>query len=126
MDRQKKLLIFAGAWISAALLSWFVYAKTVAPQQEKQVRLVVATHDMPVGTLLRHSDLKLVNYLERNVPRGAAYDTKETINRVLLVPISNNEPVLASKLSASTTVEGMSSTIDPGFRAVSVQITDAS
>ena len=31
-----------------------------------------------------------------------------------------------SKLSGTTTVEGMSSTIDPGFRAVSVQITDAS
>ena len=72
MDRQKKLLIFAGAWISAALLSWFVYAKAVAPQQEKQVRLVVATHDMPTGTLLRPSDLKLVNYLERNVPKGGA------------------------------------------------------
>jgi pilus assembly protein CpaB len=126
MDRQKKLLIFVGAWVSAALLSWFVYAKTVAPQQDRQVRLVVATHDMPIGTLLRPTDLKVVNYLERNVPRGAAYDTKDSVNRVLLVPISNNEPVLASKLSASTTVEGMSSTIDPGFRAVSVQITDAS
>jgi len=126
MDRQKKVLIFAAAWISAALLSWFVYAKTVAPQQEKQVRLVVATHDMPVGTLLRTSDLKLVNYLERNVPKGAAFDSKDAVNRVLMVPISNNEPVLASKLSGATTVEGMSSTIEPGFRAVSVQITDAS
>jgi pilus assembly protein CpaB len=126
MDRQKKLFIFAGAWISAALLSWFVYAKTVAPQQEKQVRLVVATHDMPTGTLLRPSDLKVVNYLERNVPKGAASDPKDATNRVLLAPISNNELVLTSKLSAPTTVEGMSSTIDPGFRAVSVQITDAS
>src|SRR3954469_2176060 len=126
MDRQKKLLIFAGAWISAALLSWFVYAKTVAPQQEKQVRLVVATHDMPMGTLLRPSDLKLVNYLERNVPKGAASDPKDATSRVLLAPISNNELVLASKLSGATTVEGMASTIDPGFRAVSVQITDAS
>src|SRR3954447_13038610 len=99
MDRQKKLLIFGVAWISAALLSWFVYAKTVAPQQEKQVRLVVATHDMPMGTLLRASDLKVVNYLERNVPRGAAYDPKDSVNRVLMVPLSNNEPVLASKLS---------------------------
>ena len=126
MDRQKKLLIFAAAWISAALLSWLFYSKAVGPQQEKQVRLVVATRDMPVGTLLRPSDLKLVNYLQRNVPRGAAYDSKDTVNRVLLVPISSNEPVLASKLSAATTVEGISSTIDPGFRAVSVQITDAS
>ena len=42
MDRQKKLLIFAAAWLSAGLLTWFLYAKTVAPQQERQVRVVVA------------------------------------------------------------------------------------
>src|SRR3954451_3333552 len=126
MDRQKVILIFAAAWISAALLSWFVYAQAISPQQEKQVKVVAATHDMVVGTLLRPGDLKLVNYLERNVPNGAAFDPKDSVNRVLMVPISNNEPVLASKLSGATTVEGMSSTIAPGFRAVSVQITDAS
>src|SRR5436305_1012098 len=126
MDRQKKLLIFVAAWLSAGLLTWFLYAKTVAPQQDRQVRVVVATHDMGPGTLLRQSDLKLINYLERNVPKTVVYETKDAVSRVLLVPISNNEPVLASKLSGATTVEGMSSTIDPGFRAVSVPITDAS
>ncbi len=126
MDRQKKLLIFVGAWLSAGILTWFLYAKTVAPQQEKQVRVVVATHDMPLGTLLRQSDLKLVNYLEHNAPKGVAYDSKDAINRVTLVPLNTNEPVLTTRLSAATTVEGISSTIDPGYRAVSVQITDAS
>jgi pilus assembly protein CpaB len=125
MDRQKKLLIFAAAWISAGLLTWFLYAKTVTPQQEKQAAVVVATHDMPPGTLLRASDLKRVNYPERSIPKGVMSDPKDAVNRVLLVPISNNEPVLTAKLSAATTVEGMASTIEPGFRAVSVQITDA-
>lgn len=126
MDRQKKVLIFAGAWVSAALLVWFLYAKTVAPQSEKQVRVVVATHDMPLGTLLRQSDVKLVNYAERYVPKGVVLDPKEAVSRVLLMPVNNNEPVLLSKISAPTNVEGMASTIDPGYRAVSVQINDAS
>ena len=126
MDRQKKLLLFVGAWISAGLLTWFLYAKAVAPQQERMVRVAVATHDMPVGTLLRPSDLKLVNYLERDAPRGVVFEAKDAVSRVLLVPLNNNELVLSSKLSGATTVEGMSSTIEPGFRAVSVQITDAS
>src|SRR5664280_2578627 len=38
--------------------------------------------------------------------------------------MSASEPVLNSKLSAPTSVEGVSSTIETGFRAVSVQITD--
>jgi pilus assembly protein CpaB len=126
MDRQKKLLILAAAWVSAGLLTWFLYARTVAPQQEKQVRVVVATHDMPLGTLLRQGDLKLVNYTERDVPKGVVFQPKDALNRVLLFPLSGNEPVLISKLSGTTSVEGVSSTIDPGYRAVSVQISDVS
>ena len=70
-----------------------------------------------------HSEAVLLLRKDSPVCRSEGF---AAMNRVLLVPISNNEPVLASKLSAATTVEGMSSTIDPGFRAVSVQITDAS
>jgi pilus assembly protein CpaB len=126
MDRQKKLLIFVGAWISAGLLVWFLYARTVAPHQERQVRVAVATHDMPLGTLLRQSDVKLVSYPERDAPKGVVLDSREAVGRVLLVPMSNNEPVLLSRLSAPTAVEGIASTIEPGFRAVAVQINDAS
>jgi pilus assembly protein CpaB len=126
MDRQKKLLIIAAAWISAALLSWFLYVKTVGPQQEKQVQVVVASHDMPLGTLLRPADLKTVNYPERDIPRGVVFQAKDAVNRVVLFPMNSNEPLLISKLSGTTTVEGVSSTIEPGYRAVSVQITDVS
>jgi pilus assembly protein CpaB len=125
MDRQKKVLIFVGAMISAGLLTWFLYANTVAPQTEKQLRVVVATHDMPLGTLLRQSDIHLVNYAERYVPKGVVLEPKEAIGRVLLMPLNNNEPVLLSKVSAPTNVEGIASTIEPGFRAVAVQINDA-
>lgn len=126
MDRQKILLLFAGAWISAALLSWFVYAKGTGPQQEKQVRVVVAARDMPLGTLLRQSDLRLINYPEKSLPKGAFFDARNAVNRVALYPLSTNEPLVQSKLSESTSAEGVSSTIEPGYRAVSVQITDVS
>lgn len=125
MDRQKKLLIFVGAWLSAGLLTWFLYAKTVTPQQEKQAAVLVATHDMPIGTMLRQSDLKRVNYPERSIPKGILSDPKDAVNRVLLVALNNNEPVISTKLSAATTTEGMASTIEPGMRAVSVAITDS-
>ena len=45
---------------------------------------------------------------------------------MVLVPMSSNEPVLQGKLSDTTTVEGVASTIEPGYRAVTVQITDVS
>lgn len=126
MDRQKKLLLFGAAWVSALLLTWLFYAKAAGPQQEKTLRVVVASHDMPLGTLLRKSDLKLINYPEKDVPKGAAFRTDDAVNRVIKVGVNSNEPILQSRLSETTSVEGVSSTIDSGYRAMSVQITDIS
>ena len=94
MDRQKKFLLFGAAWVSALLLTWFYYHNAVAPQQEKTLRMVVATRDMPVGTLLKKSDLKLVNYPERQVPKGSIFQIASAENRVLMMPLNTNEPVL--------------------------------
>lgn len=126
MDRQKKFLIFGACWVSAALLTWFVYATAVAPKSEKQVRIVVAAHDMPIGTLVRAADLKLVNHSEKDAPKGVVLKVTDGTSRVMLFPILANEPLLAYKLSGTTSMEGLSSTIDPGYRAVAVTITDAS
>ena len=125
MDRQKKLLIFGVSLLSAGLLTWFLYANTVAPKSEAQVAVVVAARDVPLGTLLQASDLKLVRYPERNAPKNVVLKTNDALSRVALVAFSANEPVLSSKLSAPTSAEGISSTIDPGYRAVSVSITDS-
>src|SRR5260370_13168135 len=126
MDRQKKLLLFGDASVSALLLTWFYYANAVAPKQEKTLRMVVATHDMPMGTLLKKSDFKVVKYQEKDVPEGSIFQLVAAENRGLMVTLNTNEPVLQGKLSDMTTVEGVSSTIDRGYRAVSVQVTDVS
>src|SRR5258705_753999 len=126
MDRQKKLLLFGAAWVSALLLTWLFYAQAAAPRQEKMLRIVVASRDMPVGTQLNKTNLKLTNYPEKDVPKGVAFKLADAEGRVAMVPLSTNEPVLQSKISATTSVEGVSSTIDSGYRAMSVQITDVS
>jgi pilus assembly protein CpaB len=126
MDRQKKLLLFGAAWVSALLLTWVFYAKAAGPQREKMLRVVVAAHDMPLGTLLRKSDVKLINYPEKDVPKGATFRSEDALNRVIKVAVNSNEPILQSRLSETTSVEGVSSTIEPGYRAMSVQITDVS
>ena len=126
MDRQRILILFGVAWLSAAALTWFLYSKTKAPQQERKVQVVVAARDLPIGSLLKKGDVKRVALPEINIPRGAAFEERDALGRVVLYPISASELVLASKLSAVTSTEGVASTIEPGFRAVSVQITDVS
>ena len=126
MDRQKIVMIFGVALLSATLLTWFLWAKTQVPKQEKRLPVIAAVRDLPVGTLLKKNDLKQVHVAERDLPKGSLSSDREALNRVLLYPVAANEPLTMSKLSSTTTVEGISSTIEPGYRAVAVQITDAS
>jgi pilus assembly protein CpaB len=126
MDRQKLLLIFGAAWVSAALLTWFLYSTAVAPKTEKTVPVVVATHDMPAGTKLRKSDLRVVQIPEKSLPKTAVLEDNLAVDRVLLFPINTNEPFTAVKLTSTSRAEGLASTIEPGMRAVSVPINDTS
>ena len=126
MDRQRLLILFGVAWISAALLSWFLYRNTVMPHQEQRTKIMATARDLPIGTRIAKKDLKTVTVLTRDVPRGAVLTEKDALDRIALYPIAANTPLSAISLSSVTGGEGISSTIDPGYRAVSVPITDAS
>ena len=58
MDRQRLLILFGVAWISAALLSWFLYRGTVIPKQEVRTKIMATVRDLPVGTRVAKKDLK--------------------------------------------------------------------
>jgi pilus assembly protein CpaB len=124
MDRQKLLLIFGAAWVSAALLVWFLYSTTKVPHMEKTVAVVAAARDMPAGTLLRKADLKTVTLLERELPKTALRSENLAINRPLLFPVIANEPLTGSKIAAANGIEGLAATIGFGMRAITVPITD--
>jgi pilus assembly protein CpaB len=126
VDRQKMVLVFIAAWISAALLTWFLYATTKAPHSEKMVAITAAARDMPAGTRLQKADLKTVRVPEKDVPRAAILDQKLAIDRPLLFPVGANEAIISNKVASAAGAEGLPALIEVGKRAVSVPITDAS
>jgi pilus assembly protein CpaB len=126
VDRQKIILIFIAAWISAALLTWFLYATTKAPHSEKMVAITAAARDMPAGTRLRQADLKTVRVPEKDVPKAAILDQKVAIDRPLLFPVGANEAIISNKVASAAGAEGLPALIEVGKRAVSVPITDSS
>jgi pilus assembly protein CpaB len=126
MDRQKVLIIFGVALVCALALSWFVLAQARGGQSEKYRKIVAAARDLPAGTRLKKGDLKLVGVSERDVPRTALFDDKLAVDRALLFPMNANEPLTVTKMTSSSGAEGVAVLIEPGKRAVSVPITDAS
>ena len=126
MDRQKILMIFGGAFLAATLLTWFLYAKTQAPQKEKMAAVVAVSRDMPAGVRLGKGDIRKINMPEKDLPKMVLGDDKMALDRVLLYPVNANEPLTSNKLSSLTGIDGLASTIENGKRALSVQINDAS
>jgi pilus assembly protein CpaB len=126
MDRQKILMIFGGAFLAATLLTWFLYAKTQAPQKEKMAAVVAVSRDLPAGVRLGKGDIRKINMPEKDLPKMVLGDDKMALDRVLLYPVNANEPLTSNKLSSLTGVDGLASTIENGKRALSVQINDAS
>ncbi len=126
LDRQKILMIFGAALVSAFFMSWFVYAKTQAPKTEKTVKVVAAARDMGAGTRLKQNDVKLITIAEKDLPNNAVIDAKVALDRVLMFPANANEPLAVNKLSTVGGVEGLAATIEMGKRAVSVPVTDSS
>ena len=126
MDRKKALMIFALAWVSAALLTWLLWWTATSPKTEKTVACVAVTHDMPAGTRLKKSDVKLVRIPEKDLPKSALLDLNSAVDHVLLFPVNASEPLMGAKLTSSSKAEGLAATIDPGKRAVSVRVNDAS
>jgi pilus assembly protein CpaB len=125
MDRQKIVMIFGGAWLSAALLTWFVFSRSTSAQSEKMVRVVAAANDLPAGARLKKSDLKRISLPEKDAPKLAALDEAAVVDRVLLHPLNAGEPVVSTRLVSSSGPDGISAMIRPGMRAISVPITDS-
>jgi len=126
MPRQRVLLAFGIAWTVALLLSWWVYTRTAAPRTRDVVRVVSAAQDLPIGKRIQATDLKLVEFDRTAVPKGAFQKTADVGDRIVSTPLAAGEVLLASKLAAKGGGEGLAGLIEPGFRAVSVQVNESS
>jgi pilus assembly protein CpaB len=126
MQRQRVLIAFGVAWLSALGLSWWLYRTSTAPQKADVVRIVAAAKDLPVGKRVEASDLKMISIERKDVPKGAFLKTTDIIDRAVAVQMSVSEPVLAGKIAGKGSGEGLTALIEPGMRAVSVQINEIS
>src|SRR2546426_2965672 len=126
MQRHRVLLAFGIAWLSALLLSWWVYKRTTAPPSRDLVYVVAAAQDIPVGKRIQAGDLKLIALDRKDQPKGTFLKTSDVVDRAVAVPISASELVLGGKLAGRGSGEGLTALIEPGTRAISVQVNEIS
>lgn len=88
------------------------------------VEVVVATHDLPIGTTVTDADVATVTRHESQVPDGALGDPERAVGRTVAVPLLRDATVLAGHL-ADPGRRGTAGIVAPGTRAVRVPLDEA-
>lgn len=124
---RRILIIVSCALILSACASYLVYravgARTTDGKPPQTVEVVVASRDIGVGTLVRDIDLKMAGWLGP-LPRGAILKRDGLVNRGVISPIYQGEPVTENRLSPRGSAGGLAATIPPGMRACAVKVNE--
>ena len=96
----------------------------VAPGEISAVDVVVASRDLPSGTLVGADDVRTIRWPADAVPAGYSSSVSEVVGRGLLLTVRENEPMLSSKLARPEAGGGMSISIPEGKRALTFRVDD--
>ncbi len=86
------------------------------------LQVAVAKLDMPWGTLIDESKIKMEPYLKKSLPHGYFSDQAALVGRTLRYPIKVNEPIFESRLAPASSSGGMAAVLSPKKRAMSVKV----
>ena len=88
--------------------------------------IVVTTKDVPAGATLGVLDLKLAKIDAASVPVGAFTDVNAAMAKVARIALTPGQPILPSVLTEEGAGYGISATLPPGYRAITLEINDVS
>ncbi len=131
---MRRPVIFIALAAVLAVLAWVVVYSALRSREAevqqamaKNVQVVVAAYDLPLGTKIESDELKLARWSSDSVPEGAYTDPKQIIGSYVKSALATNEPVVASKLFLGEKTAGVLPLLIPfGMRAVSVPVDEVS
>jgi pilus assembly protein CpaB len=114
--------------VTATVASFAVYGAIqripVREVEVASVHAVVAATSLPIGTMVTSDHVRLVPWPSRNQVPGAFSSTEQVVNRGVIQPIAENEPLTESKLAPTGAGAGLPPTIPAGMRAISVKVNE--
>jgi len=127
MNRRLISVLFF-ALVVAGVTSYFLYRLILVRVQSQghpvaTNKLVVAKHDLQVGTLVRDTDLDEVSW-GGPIPDDAVKTLADAAGRGVIATIYQNEPILAHRLATKGAGAGLAATIPLGMRAVALRVNE--
>jgi len=124
---KRFLGVLAFATIVATIASLLLYRLLINRPTTRaavsSVQVVLAGHDIEVGTVLKEEDVKLTDW-PGAVPVGASTSLQDVVGRGVMTPIYAKEPVIESRLAPKGAGGGLAAMIPPGMRASAVRVNE--
>ena len=124
--RGRLAAVLICALIMASAASYVVYALTGSQNSRRHVpttRILVAARDLEIGVLIEEGDLRIADWPGTR-PKGSIAVKSEAINRGVMSPIYEGEPIAENRLARAGSGGGLAATIPPGMRACAVRVND--
>lgn len=126
MNRSLSRILFL-AFVVAAISSYLVYrvaGRRMHPlEQPRTVRILLATRDLQIGTIVRDDDLATGEWVGP-LPKGALVSKEAVIGRGVVSQVYQGEPILDNRLAPTGSGGGLAATIKPGMRACAIRVDD--
>ena len=84
----------------------------------------MAAHPLKLGTRLTTDHVKVVKWPANSTVPGSFTNVEAVVNRGLIAPALENEPLTESKLAPLEAGAGLPPSIPPGMRAISVKVNE--
>lgn len=129
MNRRNRTLLVLLVAVGLASLATYGVFRTIKniPVREVEVAtsyVVVAAENLPLGTRIVKEQVKAVGWPAATPVHGSFASADEIIGRGLIQPVLANEPLTESKLAPREAGAGLSPSITPGMRALSIKVND--
>jgi pilus assembly protein CpaB len=115
------LTAFVIAGACAFLVNRVVKNKTAGALRPPTTRVIAASTDIKLGTLLTDKNLTTIE-IAGAVPKGAILTADKAIGRGVVSNLYEGEPILDSRLAVIGSGGGLAATIHQGMRACAVKV----
>ena len=129
MNRRNRTLLVLLVAVGLASLATYGVFRTIKniPVREVEVAtsyVVVAAENLPLGTRIVKEQVKVVGWPAATPVQGSFASADEIVGRGLIQPVLANEPLTETKLAPKEAGAGLSPSITPGMRALSIKVND--
>jgi pilus assembly protein CpaB len=117
------LAVVFGLLASVAIYRYLAqYDKIIREKKIATQPVVVASKELPFGTVLGQDNVQTASWPVEIVPAGSIGSAQELMGRVVRTPIATGEPVLETKLAPVGADRGLPMRVPPGMRAMTVAV----